>query len=345
MLNRVVVACSLIAGLWSGLDVSTAQAQVFGTFKWQTQPYCNVLTLTVVQQGGIFQLVGSDDLCGGGTAPITGTAVINGGGVAFGVAVALPGGAAAHVSSTISIATLSGTWADADGNGGPFTFVTSGLGGAPRPAPAAATAITSVQLSPTIFAGTGVATTIARSDHTHDDRYYTKAQVDAKVASPISLQAAAFTARHPNTTSYDFASSNQLYVTAGTDDEFVAPVQLPQGSRVLGIRAGLWDNSATVNLRVTLYRFHHLTPSFSMVASATSAGAAAAGVFVQAAAIAGADLVDNNAYGYVMRLDVTGGDWVTEGLNLRFHGVIIEYACPALATRLRIAAWPLVQDS
>ena len=180
-----------------------------------------------------------------------------------------------------------------------------------------------MQLSPTIFAGTGVATTIARSDHTHDDRYYTKAQVDAKVASPISLQAAAFTARHPNTTSFDFsASSNQLYVTAGTDDEFVAPVQLPQGSRVLGIRAGLWDNSAAVNLRVTLYRVHHLTPSFSMVATATSAGAAAAGVFVQAAAIVGNDVVDNTTYSYVMRLDVMGGDWVTEGLNLRFHGVI-----------------------
>jgi len=44
-------------------------------------------------------------------------------------------------------------------------------GGAPRPAPATAAVITASQLAPVIFAGTGAAATIARSDHDHDARY------------------------------------------------------------------------------------------------------------------------------------------------------------------------------
>jgi hypothetical protein len=36
-------------------------AQVVGTFSWQTQPFCNRVTLTVVHVGGIYQLNGVDD--------------------------------------------------------------------------------------------------------------------------------------------------------------------------------------------------------------------------------------------------------------------------------------------
>lgn len=111
---------------------SSVKAQVIGTFSWQTQPHCNVVTVTVVQQGGVYQLTGSDNLCGAGTAPVVGTAVPAGAGVAFGFTAALPAGLGAHVSATINLATLSGTWADADGNTGPFVFGAS-TGGSPRP--------------------------------------------------------------------------------------------------------------------------------------------------------------------------------------------------------------------
>lgn len=40
-----------------------ATAQPLGTFRWQLQPYCNVLTLNVVQ-GGVYTLDGTDDRCG-----------------------------------------------------------------------------------------------------------------------------------------------------------------------------------------------------------------------------------------------------------------------------------------
>ena len=39
-------------------------AQVFGTFSWQMQPFCNVVTLTLTSVTGNFTLDGSDDQCG-----------------------------------------------------------------------------------------------------------------------------------------------------------------------------------------------------------------------------------------------------------------------------------------
>ena len=166
----VVLATAAIA-----LSSVPASAQVIGTFSWQTQPFCNTVTLTVVQQGGLFQVHGSDNQCGAGVAPVTGTAVPVGGNVAFGFTVALGSGRAAHLSATIALGTLSGTWTDADGNTGPFVFGASG-GSNPRPAPAAVTAITVNQLAASIYGGSGAAATVARSDHDHDARYLEQAQ-------------------------------------------------------------------------------------------------------------------------------------------------------------------------
>jgi hypothetical protein len=165
---------------------STASAQAIGTFVWQTQPYCNRVAVTVIQVGGMFQLTGVDDLCGAGAAPATGTAVVQGSGVAMGLTVALPSGRAAHITANVSLATVSGTWSDADGTSGPFVFNASG-GSTPRPAPMASVLISASQLSPTIFAGSGSATTLARSDHDHDARYYTQAQIDTtKTATAVT---------------------------------------------------------------------------------------------------------------------------------------------------------------
>ena len=158
-----------------------ASAQTIGTFTWQTQPYCNVLTLTVIQQGAGYQLVGADNQCGAAPAPVSGTALLSGSGVAFGVSVALGSGRTAHLSATINLGSLSGTWIDTDGNTGPFAFGVSN-GGSARPEPAGATQITSTQLAPSIFGGTGSAATVARSDHTHDDRYFTEGETSTLLA-------------------------------------------------------------------------------------------------------------------------------------------------------------------
>ena len=43
-----------------------ASAQTLGTFRWQMRPYCNLLTLTVTQVGGVYRVEGTDDECGAG---------------------------------------------------------------------------------------------------------------------------------------------------------------------------------------------------------------------------------------------------------------------------------------
>ena len=53
------------------LGAGPASAQPLGTFSWQLQPFCNVLTLSVVQQGPVYLLDGYDDSCGDGIrAPV-----------------------------------------------------------------------------------------------------------------------------------------------------------------------------------------------------------------------------------------------------------------------------------
>ncbi|MGE0812260.1 MAG: hypothetical protein AB7O28_00130 [Vicinamibacterales bacterium] len=106
------------------LTAAAASAQSVGTFTWQTQPYCNVLTLTITQQGSTYALDGSDDLCGSDThAPVTGLAVPNADGtIQFGLTIVTSGGAPIHLAVPLGVATLGGTWKDSAGNTGTFTF-------------------------------------------------------------------------------------------------------------------------------------------------------------------------------------------------------------------------------
>lgn len=115
-----------------------AAAQALGTFRWQMQPYCNVIAVTLVQQGSQYQLDGLDDQCGASQqAGVTGLAFLNpDGSIGFGLhIVTAPGGQPVHVAATISLASLSGTWFTSAGASGPFVFTPgAGSGGSPRPA-------------------------------------------------------------------------------------------------------------------------------------------------------------------------------------------------------------------
>ncbi len=46
-----------------------AMAQSLGTHKWQLQPYCNIVSFAVTQNGGIFRIEGTDDQCGAPLRP------------------------------------------------------------------------------------------------------------------------------------------------------------------------------------------------------------------------------------------------------------------------------------
>jgi hypothetical protein len=119
---------------------ATADAQSLGTFRWQLQPYCNIISVVVTQSGGVYRLEGTDDQCGGSNdqASVIGTAFQNPDGtIGFGLnIVTSPGGVALTVHAEIAMPTLSGTWRDNTGNSGTFALTSgAGTGGSPRPGP------------------------------------------------------------------------------------------------------------------------------------------------------------------------------------------------------------------
>ena len=130
---RTILCLSAAALL---LSPAAADAQVFGTFTWQMQPYCNRVTLMLTNSPGGFSISGVDDQCGAvNKGSATGIAVFNGdGSVGFNFTIVTPpSGVAVHVSATVSPATGHGTWSDDVGNAGALVLHgnASGLPGPP----------------------------------------------------------------------------------------------------------------------------------------------------------------------------------------------------------------------
>jgi hypothetical protein len=114
---------------------AAAAAQTIGTFAWQFQPFCNVVTVTVSQQGAAYNLDGFDDQCGAAQrASVVGNGHLNPDGtIGFGFhIVQAPTAAKVTVEARINLGTLSGTWSDSDGNQGTLAF-NQATGGSARP--------------------------------------------------------------------------------------------------------------------------------------------------------------------------------------------------------------------
>jgi len=129
-----ILAGTLAVAPWA---VRAAHAQTVGTFRWQLQPYCNVVTATVTQSGGVFTIDGTDDLCGANPrASVTGLAFQNANGtVSFGLSLVVPPAPTPiHLTATIDLGSLGGTWKDSAGNTGAFVFSPGSITGSPRPA-------------------------------------------------------------------------------------------------------------------------------------------------------------------------------------------------------------------
>jgi hypothetical protein len=135
--------------------------------------------------------------------------------IALGVSIVTPSGATAQISTTLDPATVSGSWADADGHSGVFAFNPPTIAGVPRPAPTTSGLVTSAQLAASIFAGTGGATAVARSDHLHDDRYYTKPQTDVVVAAAgaVVIHGPGFNVPNPLTVEATLTNLGETIVT------------------------------------------------------------------------------------------------------------------------------------
>jgi hypothetical protein len=111
-----------------------SSGQVLGTFRWQLSPFCNVLTLTVLQAGSELLLSGIDDNCGLATpSGAHGKALVLPSG-SVGMDVTVIGAAGAiHNAIQVSATTGSGTWSDSLGNAGAFVFGPASTSGSPRP--------------------------------------------------------------------------------------------------------------------------------------------------------------------------------------------------------------------
>jgi hypothetical protein len=128
----------VLAALCLALSSTSAYAQSLGTFRWQLQPFCNVITVNVTQQGAIYVLDGTDDRCGNGnqSGSAVGIAYLTPQGlVGFGITTVLPGGTPVHTEATLSLSSLGGTWRDSAGNSGAFVFNGALPGATPRPIP------------------------------------------------------------------------------------------------------------------------------------------------------------------------------------------------------------------
>lgn len=115
-IRRIVTFVAAVAAMLTARPVA---AQPLGTFRWQLQPYCDVVTVDVTQQGALYRMDGFDDQCGAAQrAPIVGVATPNTDGtIGFGLTiVTVPGGRNMHVDARITLAALSGPWSDSAGN-------------------------------------------------------------------------------------------------------------------------------------------------------------------------------------------------------------------------------------
>lgn len=226
-----LVLASVIA-VFAVADVVSAQS--IGTFRWQQQPYCNVVTVTITQVGSVYRLEGTDDQCGAPRqASASGMAFPNPDGtVGMGLALVTnaggAGGTPLHIDATISVAGLSGTWRDSSGNTGAWVFTPgAGTGGSARPTP---------RLS---FPGglsvggstvTNVAAPAAATDATN--KGYVDATARAVRSTPVALAAYSaattgiFTVNSWGCLDFDTAASSSLRLD----------LPLPEGASLTAVR-------------------------------------------------------------------------------------------------------------
>ena len=128
-MNRSLVAAFIVLGLF----VEHAAAQSLGTFRWQTQPFCNLLILNVTAVASAYRLEGTDDQCGGPPASVIGMAFPRPDGtIGVGLTAVFAGAVSLHIDATILPgAGFNGSWQDSVGRSGPLLFTPGGSIGGP----------------------------------------------------------------------------------------------------------------------------------------------------------------------------------------------------------------------
>jgi len=296
-------------------------AQTVGTFRWQQQPYCNVITLTVVQQSGIYQVHGFDDQCGAGTrAAATGMAFPNPNGtIGFGVTVVTtPGGTPLHIDATITLAALSGTWRDNSGATGAWTFTPgAAAAGSARP-------VLRASFPAGLSAGDTTITNVATPVNATDAA--TRAYVDTTTRSVASriMNMSAYSGFLSAGIAGD-ANSGCVRFGGGGFTQMQLDLPLPFGAVPTSVTVKYIDSStSSFTLDVRTYSFQNgVARQDSSAGSHTSTNGAANGERVQAIATPGAAPVSASR-GYNM--NITSGAYANG--DLAFCGAQVTYTIP-----------------
>lgn len=139
MLSRVLALVALVAVSWPAVARAQGPVQpvVIGTFHWQLQPFCNTLSLTIVQEGSQFRVQGTESCDAADVSqPVQGVATADASGtIYFSVRTSFPGGSSSEgtfVWASLSLATLNGSWQDDADRRGQFIRVTGPVAGTNR---------------------------------------------------------------------------------------------------------------------------------------------------------------------------------------------------------------------
>lgn len=267
---RVMVRA--VVGAWLAVAAvpQLVMAQPVGTFRWQQQPYCNVLTVSVVQNGGVYTLDGTDDGCGTRSAAVSGVAFPRSdGSIGLGLVVVTAGGAPLHVDVVLPAGAVSGTWQDSAGHSGAWTFTPgAGAGGSARPAPVP---VFPQGLSVSGATVSGVAPPVAGTDATN------RTYVDTLVASRTSraLNLSAYAARvHTGVVTHDDQGCI-VFDTAATST-IRLDVPAPIGA-VISALTFKYKDTSTASFQVQVRQVDHVeggTSSTTQVGSLVSTNGA-----------------------------------------------------------------------
>jgi hypothetical protein len=318
--SSLVLILTLAALCISGV-AGTAAAQTVGTFRWQQLPYCNVITLTVVQQSGIYQVDGFDDQCGAATrAAVTGMGFPNPNGtIGFGLTVVTtPGGSPLHIDATITLAALSGTWRDSSGATGAWTF-TPGAAAAGSTRPALRTAFPAG-----LSAGNTTITNVAAPVNATDAATKSYADTTARALASLTMNVSAYSGLVSAGIVGDIATGCVRFGGSGFT-QMQLDLALPFGAVPTSVAVKYIDSStASFTLDVRTYSFQNgVARQDNSAGSHTSTNGAADGERVQIVATPTAAAVSASR-GYYM--NITGSAY--NNGDLAFCGAQVAYTLP-----------------
>jgi hypothetical protein len=118
-------------------------------------------------------------------------------------------------------------------------------------------------------------------DHNHDDRYYTKSQIDTKLGPTAhSLSFDGFGAVDATLSAATFLKTASGCTILGATKSAFVSLNLPVGAVITGVLVRAWDTSPDSNLAATLYKHTTSTvvPASSVVSSTGSGGVATIGL-------------------------------------------------------------------